>query len=130
MHRSRYDFVIPVLFPKQDCNAWCANSKLRSKKNATHFEKNIERCGLDVAHMPLEFSLQSAHDRDFFARIAFQRSKNRAMKQRNDEFSTVCALSQGNQRSGAINCGTDSRARIKCISVPLTMTSSARGRVL
>jgi hypothetical protein len=27
--------VTPVSFPIQDFNAWCANSKLRSKKNAT-----------------------------------------------------------------------------------------------
>lgn len=65
----------------------------------------------------------------FIARTAFQRSKNRVMKQCNDEFSTLHFI-QGSTRSGAINCATDSRARIKCISVPLTMTSAARGRVL
>ena len=35
MHRSRCDMCIPFCFPKQDCDAWCANSNLRSKKNAT-----------------------------------------------------------------------------------------------
>jgi hypothetical protein len=66
----------------------------------------------------------------FIVRTAIQKQKNRAMKQCNDEFSTVRMLDQGSKRSSAINCATDSRARIKCISVPLTMTSAARGRVL
>jgi len=37
---------------------------------------------------------------------------------------------QGSKRSRAINRRTDSRARIECIPIPLTMTSAARGRVL
>ena len=35
MHRFTLQHVIPVLFPKQDYDAWCANSMPRSKKNAT-----------------------------------------------------------------------------------------------
>lgn len=66
----------------------------------------------------------------FVVRIAFQGSKNGVMMQLSDEISTVLIVSYGSKRSGAINCATDSRSRIKCISVPLTITSAARGRVL
>jgi hypothetical protein len=34
--------VTPVLFPKQGYDAWCANSMLRSKKNATLILKKSE----------------------------------------------------------------------------------------
>ena len=54
------------------------------------------------------------------------REKNR----RSDEISTVFIAIYGNKRSGANNCATFSRSRIKCISVPLIITSAARGRVL
>ena len=38
LHSQIVDHIVsvtPVLFPKLDYAAWCANSKLRSKKNAT-----------------------------------------------------------------------------------------------
>ena len=37
---------------------------------------------------------------------------------------------QGNSISRAINSGTASRSRMRCVVAPSTMTSAARGRVL
>lgn len=86
---------------------------------------------MDVAHMPPELLSAIVNIITIFvARIAFRRSENSVMMWCSDEISTVLIVNYGSKRSGAINCATDSRSRIKCISVPLTITSAARGRVL
>ena len=71
---------------------------------------------------------EQRHDNLLRARVSniVWREKNR----RSDEISTVFIAIYGNKRSGANNCATFSRSRIKCISDPLIITSAARGRVL
>ncbi len=81
---------MPVSFPKQDYDAWCANSMLRSKKNATLFLKKVKCCGVSVALMPPEFLPASVNIMTIFAaHIAFQKSDNGVMMQYIDEISTV-----------------------------------------
>jgi len=65
--------VIRVLFPKHDYDAWCVNSKLPTKKNATSLSLNFTWCGRDVAHMPQKFPPISKMLAAFFYRAcAFQ----------------------------------------------------------